>query len=123
MGGIIVSALLGVFAIVLFLIAYRHHKEKGVILTNAWLLASEKERESMDERIKKYEYQVARNCYLMLGALFSLIAVTTQLEISPLFYFVWAIKVLLLVIICIYAIAQYKIGEKLRESIKSEHII
>jgi len=120
MGGIIASALLGALAIVLYLIAYRHHKEKGTILSNAWLLASEKERENMDERVKKYEYQVAKNIYLMLGVLFSLIAINIHLETSPLFYFGWAVKILLIVIMCVYVVAQYREGEKLRESIKSE---
>ena len=107
---IIVSALLGIFSLFLFFIAYLQHRQKGFIFTNAWLYASKKERENMDERIKKREYRVARNIFFVLGVLFSLLAVIIHLETLWLQNFGYILMGLLAVLLCTYAIVQYVMG-------------
>jgi len=44
---IVVAALTGLLAALCFVVAYRQHKHKGAIWTNAWLYASKNEREKM----------------------------------------------------------------------------
>jgi len=115
-GLIVASVLLGVLAVFLFFIAYRQHKEKGFIFTNAWLYASKKEREDMDERIKKAEYRVGRNVFFVLGTLFSLLIVNIHLGAS----WLYTLMGFLAGFLVIYAIVQYVIGERLRTSIEAE---
>jgi len=113
---IVVSILFGVPVVLLFFIAYRQHKEKGFIFTNAWLYASSKERENMDERIKKREYRVGRNVFFMLGVLLSLLAVSLSFEISWLYFPMGFLAGSLIY----YAIIQHITGERLRKSIEEE---
>jgi len=81
-GLIIVSIILGAIAIFCFLIAYRHHKEKGFIFTNRWLFASPKEREQMDDRTKKAEYRTGRNIFTLVGLIFLLLTIYTIVHLS-----------------------------------------
>lgn len=113
---IVLSLILGVLAVFLFFIAYRQHKEKGFIFTNTWLYASAKERENMDERIKKAEYRVGRNVFFVTGVLFSLITVNIHFLSWWLYVLIGGIVFFLL----IYAIVQYATGERLRTLIEAE---
>ena len=115
-GLIIVSVIFGLLAVLMFLVSYRQHNAKGFIFTNTWLFASKKEREDMDERIKKYEYKVARNVFFILGVLFSLIVVSFYIS-TP---WLWTLIGILVGVLCVYAIIQYIIGERLRKSIEEE---
>jgi uncharacterized membrane protein len=70
----------------------------------------------MDIRIKKAEYRVGRNVFLLLGFLFSLYAVNFQLGISWLFYIGHAI----MAFVVFYAIVQSVTNERFRKSIEAE---
>ena len=74
----------------------------------------------MDERIKKYEYRVARNVFFMIGILFSLFAVNIHLVNSRLSYLGWTLMGIIAAALIIYAIVQYVMGERLRVSIEAE---
>jgi len=113
---IIMSVIFGTAAVFCFLIAYRHHKERGFILTNKWLYASKKEREAMDSRIKKVEYRVGRNIFSMIGAIISIFAIYFQLGFSLLLH----IGYVLMVLVVIYAIRQWIVNGRLYKSIEGE---
>jgi len=118
---IVWSAIMGAIAIFSFFIAYRQHKEKGFIFAGLlfateFLYASKKEREEMDERIKKAVYRVARNVFFLIGVIFMIYAVNFHLEISWLFYIGHAVTA----IIVIYAIYKQAAHKRLSESIESE---
>ena len=113
---IIISTIVGVIAIPLLIIAYRQHKEKGLIFTNKWLYASQKERENMDLRIKKAEYRVGRNVFLGLGILVLFLAFYFLLDISWLFY----TGIAIMIILVIYAIYQWMTNERLEKLIENE---
>ena len=115
---IIGSAILGVIAVLCFYIAYRQYKQKGFIFTNKWLYASKKEREEIDERIKKSEYRVGRNVFLGIGFLFIAIAVYSLSSISWLMFIIIA----LIVILCVYAIVQYVQNSRLYNSMEERNI-
>ena len=70
----------------------------------------------MDERIVKAEYRVGRNVFLMLGVLFSLLAVNVHFLNLWLFALMGGLAVLLIV----YAIVKYVTGERLRTLIEAE---
>ena len=88
---IIVSAILGMIAVFCFLTAYRHHKEKGFIFTNRWLFASPKEREQMGDKVKKAEYRVGRNVFILVGFMFIGIAAYTIIHLSWILIVVYVI--------------------------------
>ena len=111
---IITSGVVGAIAVISFYIAYRQHKENGYIFTNTWVWASKKERENMDERIKKREYRLARNIFFILGIIFSILAG------NILFQFWWynLIFSVLCVFVCIYAIVRWSKNERLYKTFK-----
>ena len=120
MGVIITSAICSIVAIFCFSTAYRQHKEKGFVFNNAWLYASQRERENMDIRLKKRAYLVSRNVFSLLGVLFSLLAATILFETSWLQYLGYSLMGALAILLCIYAIVQYVTGERLCTSIEAE---
>ena len=101
---IIVSAILGMVAVFCFFTALRHHLEKGVIFTTRWLFVSATERDQMDEKAKKAEYLFGRNIFILIGLIFSLIAVYAIIQLSLLLTFVY----LLIAISVFYGIMYLK---------------
>ena len=114
MGLIITSAICGSVALFCFFTAYRHHKEKGFIFNNAWIYASQRERDEMDARHKQRAYRVSRNVFVLLAVLFSVLAATILLEASLLQYLGYALMGAIAVLLCVYAVAQYITGERER---------
>ncbi len=90
---IIIFALSGVCA---FLSA-RHFAEKGFLLNNAYIWASEKERESMD---KKPHYRQSAIVFCFLSAVLLVIGISTLLKNSK----ILLIEIPLLIGVLIYAI-------------------
>ncbi|MDR0325215.1 MAG: DUF3784 domain-containing protein [Oscillospiraceae bacterium] len=110
------SAFLGATALLLFIISHRQHREKGFIFTNTWLMASQKEREEMDDRIKKAEYRVGRNVFFLLGLIFFVLAVFCLSLLSWLLYVLYALTA----VTCIYAIVQWITNERLYKTFKDK---
>ena len=70
----------------LFLISFFHFKEKGPLLNNAYLFASDRERKTMD---KKPYYQQSGIVFGLLGFIFLLITLEMILKTGWLYYIVW----------------------------------
>ena len=113
---IVMSVLFGLFAIFSFFIAFRQHREKGFIFTNAWLFASERERRNMDIRIKKAEYRVGRNVFFLVGLVFSIYTVCF------LYWITWLVNTgfAIMALTVLYAIFQYVANIRLQASIEEE---
>lgn len=106
---VIVSVILGLSALWFFFIAYRQHREKGMIFTNAWIWASKIERAQMDYRKKKLEYRLARNVFFLLGVLFLVLTLAIALSISWLFIVVNVLTAIFIV----YAVVQWVLNERI----------
>lgn len=61
--------------------------EKGPLLNNAWLFASEQERKTMN---KAPHYRQSGIVFGLLGVIFALIGLETILHTGWLYYIVWA---------------------------------
>lgn len=100
----IVSALIiGLISILLFTYSYFSSKEKGPILSNTYLFASNEERKKMD---LSTEYHLVTIIFRILGLIFLLLTIRILTSWAWLNYFMG----LLIVYVIIYAI---------RETIKS----
>lgn len=95
----------------LFLISYLQFREKGFLLNNAYLFASEQERASMD---KKPLYRQSANVFCLLGAIFLMIGIESLLATGWLYYLIGAIGFLTVV----YAIVS-SIKETMKDSQKT----
>lgn len=102
---IIIQTVLFFIAIGLFVISFFHFKEKGPLLNNAYLFASEQERKTMD---KKPYYQQSGIVFGLLGVIFLLITLEVLLKTGWLYYIVWAVAFVAVV----YAVVSYIIDVK-----------
>ena len=97
MGNIIAGLIVGIAAIACFVLSYLQFHEKGFLMNNAYIYASQKERETMD---KKPHYRQSGIVFFMLGVIFLLNALEMILETGWLFYVV----IVLVIMVMIYAI-------------------
>lgn len=81
-------------SIALFVISFFQFKERGPLLNNAYLFASEQERKTMD---KKPHYRQSGIVFGLLGVIFLLIALEMLLKIGWLYYIVWAVAFIAIV--------------------------
>ena len=88
-GRIIGSAVLAGVSLVCFVLSWRQLHEKGFLFNNAFIFASEKEREYLD---KKPYYRQSGVVFLFCGLIFALNAANVFLRTSWLF---WAVIVLM----------------------------
>lgn len=72
-----------VLAIVSFIISICSFKEKGFLLNNAYMFASEQERKEMD---KKPHYRQTAIVFCLLGVVFLLFAIEAITQIKEIFY-------------------------------------
>ena len=98
----VVLFLIAVFAFALSICSFR---EKGALLNNAFLYASEKERENMD---KRPYYRQSAVVFLLIGLVFVLNGIGALLHIYLLSY----IAVAVIFITLIYAIVSSVVIEK-----------
>ena len=98
MENIIGAMILLVVAILCFVFSYLQFHEKGFLFNNAYIYASEKERENMD---KKPHYKQSGVVFLLIGAVFAINAVDMILKTGWLFYVV----IVIAIIAVTYAIA------------------
>ena len=97
MGNIIAGFIVGIAAIVCFVLSYLQFHEKGFLMNNAYIYASQKERETMD---KKPHYKQSGIVFLLIGIIFLLNTLEMIFETGWLFYGV----IIIVVIVMIYAI-------------------
>ncbi len=92
-----------VSGIVLFVISVLQFQEKGFLLNNAYLWASPKEREQMDEKkeMKRPHYRQSGWVFLLLGISFVSYSLYCFLNLRWLFAAFWV----LLAVTLIYAVA------------------
>lgn len=101
--GIIICICLAATAYILSGFQFR---EKGVLLNNAWLYASEEERSTMD---KKPHYRQSGIVFALIGTIFTLDAVWIATGFKWMSYFF----ILIIAIIIIYAVvSSIRIGLK-----------
>ena len=80
-----------------FWVSLRSFREKGVLLNNAWLFATEEERETMD---KKPNYRQSAIVFLFVGTIFFLNGLMVFCKVRWLF---WGV-IMLAVAAVVYAI-------------------
>ncbi len=101
---IVMSIITLLLSIGSFVISYRQAKEKGFVFNNAYLYASQKERETMD---KKPAYKQSKIVFAFLGVIFLLLSLEIILDVG------WLLGVVILLAVCVivYAIVSTVRGE------------
>ena len=90
----IIAIILGVAAVVCFIFSWMQFHEKGFLFNNAYIYASEQERETLD---KKPYYKQSGVVFLLVGIVFLLNAVDVILKTGWMFYAVIAVAVIAVV--------------------------
>lgn len=105
MENLIVVVILAVISIVCFGISYLQFHEKGFLFNNAYIYASEQEREEMD---KKPHYKQSGITFLLIGIVFALNTVEAILQKNWIFFVI----VIVTIIAVIYAVVSSIMIEK-----------
>lgn len=108
MAGFIGVMLCGALAIASLLISIAQFREKGLLINNAYLWASERERETMD---KKPHYRQSGVVFAFSAAIFLVIALECAFATDWLWLMVGALTVALLV---------YAVASSIKEQTKHE---
>ena len=99
---IVIAIIMGVSALLCFVVVVHQHIGKGMVFTNAWIHASKTERAQMDPRKKILERRLARNVFFMLG----IIHIVLMIYMIFLLTFLLYIFAVLTMVSCIYAIVR-----------------
>ena len=94
---IIIASILFAVSVFLFFMSVRSFMEKGFLFNNAYIYASEQEREKMN---KKPYYRQSAIVFLLFGIVFLLLALAVLLEA----YWITFVGVAVVIITLIYAI-------------------
>jgi hypothetical protein len=94
MAQIIILIIVFLFAVISFVIAYRHLKQKGFLLNNSYLYASKDERSKMD---KKPYYRQSAVAFFGIGVMLCVIALTIITNLNFLFYIIDGIAIMLII--------------------------
>lgn len=105
MENIIVTVVLGLVALGCFVISFFQFKQKGFLFNNAYIYASEKERETMD---KKLHYIQTGVIFIFIGLIFTVNAINVVLKKNFLLFVVIGIAVMAI----IYAIVSSVLIER-----------
>lgn len=105
MENIIVTVVLGLVALGCFVISFFQFKQKGFLFNNAYIYASEKERETMD---KKPHYIQTGVIFVFIGLIFTVNAINVLLKKNFLLFVVIGIAVMAI----IYAIVSSVLIER-----------
>ena len=105
MENIIVTVVLGLVALGCFVISFFQFKQKGFLFNNAYIYASEKERETMD---KKPHYIQTGVIFCFIGLIFTVNAINVVLKKNFLLFVVIGIAVMAI----IYAIVSSVLIER-----------
>ena len=106
---IVIQIVLFLISISLFVISFFHFKERGFLLNNAYLFASEQERKTMD---KKPHYRQSGIAFGLLGVIFLLIALEMLLKTGWLYYIVWAVAFIAIVYVVVSSIIDVTKNQK-----------
>ncbi len=101
----IIAIILFLVATFLFIMSIRSLKQKGFLLNNAYIYATQKERETMN---KKPYYQQSAIVFSLIGIIFLLNAVALFFSIDQIFYVV----IFFAIATIIYAIVSSAVIEK-----------
>ena len=102
---IVAASILFAVSIFLFFLSVRSFMEKGFLFNNAYIYASEQERENMN---KKQYYRQSAIVFLLLGVVFLLNALAVLLKVNWIFY----IGIGVIVVTLIYAIVSSIVIER-----------
>ena len=83
-----------IMAVVLLVISVFQFNEKGPILNNSYLFASEQERKTMN---KKLYYRESGFLFALFGVFFLLFGLELLLKTGWLYYVVWAVPIIAIV--------------------------
>ena len=108
MATIIIAGILGVIAVICFIISYRQFHEKGFLFNNAYIYASKKERETMD---KSPHYRQSGIVFALIGLVF---LINTLVLIYPVRW-LFRLVIGIIVITLVYAVASSVIIEKRKQ--------
>ena len=105
MGEMIVAIMLGLIALICFVISFLQFRKKGFLFNNAYIYASKKERETMD---KAPHYKQSGIVFALIGFIFAVNAVDLVLQTN------WLIYLLIgtIVIAIVYAVVSSRAIEK-----------
>ena len=104
MGEIIGAIVLGVIAIIFFVVSYLQFNEKGFLFNNAYIYASKQERKNMD---KKPHYKQSGIIFVLIGIIFGINAVDMILQTAWLFYLVIGIVIVAIVYAVVSSLVSY----------------
>ena len=105
MGNVIGAIVLGIAAAACFIFSYLQFKEKGFLFNNAYMYASDKEKETME---KKPYYRQSGIVFIMIGIIFLINAVEMIVKTGWLFYLV----IVVAIIAVVYAIVSSVVIER-----------
>ena len=108
MATVIIAGILGVIAVICFIISYRQFHEKGFLFNNAYIYASKKERETMD---KSPHYRQSGIVFALIGLVF---LINTLVLIYPVRW-LFRLVIGIIVITLVYAVASSVIIEKRKQ--------
>lgn len=111
MSEIIIACILFVISTIAFFISILSFKEKGILLNNAYLYASKREREKMN---KNPYYIQSAIVFIFIGLIFLLNGLQMLFKYDWLFYIV----LVMMAITVVYAIASSIVIEKNKKSSK-----
>ena len=105
MGEMVVAIMLGLIALICFVISFLQFRKKGFLFNNAYIYASKKERETMD---KAPHYKQSGIVFALIGFIFAVNAVDLVLQTNWLIYLVIGT----IVIAIVYAVVSSRAIEK-----------
>lgn len=91
MGNIVGAVVLGIVALVCFIISCFQFQNKGFLFNNAYLYASKEEREKMN---KAPHYRQSGICFVLIGIIFLVNAIEMIIKTGWLFYVVITVAVI-----------------------------
>ena len=105
MGEILLAVIMFAIAAAAFILSIRAFREKGFLLNNAWIYATEQQRETMD---KKPYYRQSAVAFALVGIIFALNGLAVLLEEA----WISRVVIILAVLAVIYAISSSVAIEK-----------
>ena len=95
------AILLWIISIICFVISYRQFTQKGFLLNNAYIYASQKDKENIN---KKPYYKQSGFVFMLIGMIFVIDGIEIILKTDYLFLFVTLIIVIMIIYVIISSI-------------------
>ncbi|MGN1320218.1 MAG: DUF3784 domain-containing protein [Acutalibacteraceae bacterium] len=100
------AILLGILALICFVLGYMQLTQKGILLNNAYLYASEQERQKMN---KKPYYRQSGTIFILIGIIFVLNAIEIKLRTG---WLIWLVIGVVIIILNYAIVSTVKIEQK-----------